>query len=165
MQRPALTLLRRVRSMCHLGQLLLPLDAIEIMLSQPSDWRLQRRMFYFLSNSVKGDRSIAQILKTGVVDFICALKSLKRRRATSGDSYERNNYDRKQYDAILKSLILSLILLPISAMYFFWIYIPLLIYSTLFAYLLVFFQIASKKNKQAKHILIHITGSLKIGEH
>lgn len=122
-------------------------------------------MFYFLSNSVKGDRSVIHIIKMGVVDFICALKSLKRRRTTSGDSHERKNFDRKQYNAVLKSLILSLILLPVSAMYFFWIYIPLLIYSTLFAYLLVFFQNASKKNKHAKLILIRITGSLKIGEH
>lgn len=141
-----------------------PSHFIKIMLNLLSDWRLCAKMFYFLSKSEAGQRSIVHILKMRALDFICALKSLKQKHTTTGDGYERSGYDRKQRNTF-KSLLLSIILLPLSATHFFWIYLPRLIYSTLCAYFLILFHIASKKNKHAKHIVIHITALLKIGEY
>lgn len=66
--------------------------------------------------------------------------------------------------SLVNTFIISVCLLPLSMAYFFWIYIPMLIYSFFFGYFILLLQVTSRRSKHIKRLVIHVSALSKIGK-
>lgn len=115
-------------------------------------------MIQLLCRSLSIRERIRNLADMRAVDLVSSLKALRRKR----DIIQNEQSRRRK--GLLGSLLQSIFLLPVTVTYFFWIYIPLLVYTITCAYVILFLQIVSKRSKHTKRLLLHISALSKIGK-
>ena len=114
-------------------------------------------MIYFFFSPVLIREKISYVIEMRAHDLISALKSLNTKRFVIRNGRSEN------HSRFLNSLIISIILLPLSIAYFFWIHLPFVMYSIFYAYMILFLQVVSRRSKHTKRLLIHVSALSKIG--
>ena len=114
-------------------------------------------MINFFFTSVTLRDLISYVVEMRALDVVSALTLWKRTH------YCMRHGHISKLPRLLNTFFLAVILLPLSITYFFWIHIPMMIYSLFCGYIILLLQVISRRSKLTKRILIHVSALSKIG--